>query len=316
MLRTLLICVVIGLAVALVVAGVLYRRDMQRAYDRITDKSLLLQTDQGQVEYTDRGAGPPVLVIHGSGGGFDNGELLARAALDDSLRWITPSRLGYLRSTMVDGATFDDQAHVYAHLLDHLGLRKVAVVALSHGGPGALLFATLYPERVSSLTLISAGVASSDDPQQAQANRKGDRLTTIFRHDLLYWSITKLFRHQLIALMGADAALVAALSVEQRQLVDQVIDTMNPVAPRAAGAAFDNRAEMPNQRIAAIRAPTLIFHARDDGLQLFRHAEFAAQAIPGARLVSYDRGGHLLLVVEQATIRAQLRRHILAHVDD
>jgi pimeloyl-ACP methyl ester carboxylesterase len=88
------------------------------------------------------------------------------------------------------------------------------------------------------------------------------------------------------------------------------------VAPRAAGAAFDNRAEMPNQRIAAIRAPTLIFHARDDGLQLFRHAEFAAQAIPGARLVSYDRGGHLLLVVEQATIRAQLRRHILAHVDD
>jgi hypothetical protein len=32
---------------------------------------------------------------------------------------------------------------------------------------------------------------------------------------------------------------------------------MNPVSLRSDGAAFDNRAAMPNERIAAIQAPTL-----------------------------------------------------------
>ena len=194
-------------------------------------------------------------MIHGSGGGYDQGELLAQAVLGDGFHWIAPSRFGYLRSTFHEGATFDDQAHAYACLLDHLGIEKVAVVALSHGGPSALLFAALHPERVSSLTLISCGVASSDAPDQAQANRRGDVLTTIFKHDLRYWAVTKLFRRRLMKLMGADDTVVAGLTPEQRELVDRVIDDMNPVSPRAAGVAFDNKAAMPNERIAAVRAP-------------------------------------------------------------
>ncbi len=88
---------------------------------------------------------------------------------------------------------------------------------------------------------------------------------------------------------------------------------MNPVAPRAAGVAFDNQAAMPNERIAAVRAPTLILHAEDDALQLFHNAEFAAATIPDARLVSFERGGHLVLAVEQAAIRGAVQRHILEH---
>ena len=88
---------------------------------------------------------------------------------------------------------------------------------------------------------------------------------------------------------------------------------MNPVSPRAAGVAFDNQAAMPNERIAAVQAPTLIFHAEDDTLQLFHNAEFAAATIPDARLVSFERGGHLVLAVEQATIREAVQKHILKH---
>lgn len=75
--------------------------------------------------------------LTGLGGGFAQGEFLARATLSDDLRWLTPSRFGHLRSTFHPGAPFDEQAHAYAHLLDHLGLRRV-VVAFSHGGPSAL----------------------------------------------------------------------------------------------------------------------------------------------------------------------------------
>lgn len=307
------IAVAAGVAAVAGAAGVAvaYLRDMRRAYGRIRGRSTVLPSAYGDIEYTEAGSGTPALVIHGSGGGYDQGELVAEAVLGSGFRRVTPSRFGYLRSTFREGATWDDQAHAYACLLDHLGIEKAAVVALSHGGPSALLFAALHPERVSSLTLLSCGVAASDSPDQAKANRQGDLLATVFRHDPLYWAAGRLFKRRLMGLMGASKAVVAGLAPGQLELVDRVIDEMNPVAPRAAGVVFDNTTALPGERVAAVRAPTLILHARDDSLQLYHNAEFAAAAIPGARLVGFDRGGHLLLAVEQAAIRAATRAHVL-----
>jgi len=304
-----LVAVLIPVLISGSVAAYLW--DINVAYERVRAKGTLIPSPYGDIEYTEGGSGPPVLVIHGSGGGYDQGELMVRAVLSEQFHWIAPSRFGYLRSTFVEGATFDDQAHAYAYLLDQLGISKVAVVALSHGGPSALLFAVLHPDRVSSLTLISAGVASSTEQDQTKANRKGDMLVTIFRHDALYWAITKVFRRQLMSVMGANGDVIAGLTPAQRQLVDQIIDFMNPVSLRSAGAAFDNKAQMPNERISAIRAPTLIFHAADDTLQLYRNAEYAASTIPGARLVRFETGGHLVISVEQMTIRTITQKHIL-----
>ena len=316
MLRKILRWVVIGLIAAAVWILTAYFREMSNAHSRIRGKSKVVPSPYGDIEYAEGGSGHVVLVIHGSGGGFDQGELLSRAVLSEQFRWIAPSRFGYLRSTFRAGATFDDQAQAYAYLLDQLQIKKVAVVALSHGGPSALLFSVLHPERVSSLTLISCGVASSTAQDQAQANQKGDRLTTIFKHDALYWGISKLFRKQLMELMGADETVIAGLSSQQRELIDQIIDYMNPVSLRSAGATFDNQAAMPNERIAAIQAPTLIFHATDDTLQLYHNAEFAAAAIPGAKLVGFEKGGHLLMSLEQSTIRSVAQKFMLDHPNE
>jgi len=287
--------------------------DTRRAYLRIAGISEIVSSSLGTIEFKRGGAGVPVLVIHGSGGGFDQGELIAKAILDERFDWIAPSRFGYLRSTFREGNTFDDQAKAYAFLLDHLGIKRVAVLAMSHGGPSALLFAALYPERVSSLTLLSCGVASSSAVSQAEANQKGDALTMIFKYEILYWLVKTFMRKKLMRLMGAHDTVIASLTTEQRMLVNQVIDCMAPVAIRYAGVAFDNNATMPNERVAAIRAPTLIVHATDDALQLFHNAEYAATHIPGARLVSFNRGGHLLLVVEQWAVQTKVRRFVLAH---
>jgi 2-hydroxy-6-oxonona-2,4-dienedioate hydrolase len=304
----------IGIAAAAlaVILAAVYLFDMRRAYDRIEGKSRVVSSPYGDIEYSSGGTGADVLVIHGSGGGYDQGELLVRAVLGNTFHWVAPSRFGYLRSTFHERATFDDQAHAYAHLLDHLKIRKVAVVALSHGGPSAVLFAVLHPDRVSSLTLVSCGVASSREPEQDQANRKGTALMTIFKYDALYWGISRLFKKQLMGLMGASDKVIAGLTPEQRKLVDDVIDYMNPVSPRSAGAAFDNKAAMPNERIAAIQAPTLVFHAKDDSLQLYRNAEFATSRIPGAKLISFEKGGHLLMCVERSAIRAMTQNHIVS----
>jgi len=314
MFRKILRWIAIGLILAVVLVSAAYLSDINRAYERIQGKSTVIPSPYGDIEYTEGGSGPPVLVIHGSGGGYDQGELVVQAVLGDQFHWIAPSRFGYLRSTFNEGATFDDQAHAYAYLLDQLGVEEAAVVAISHGGPSALLLAVLHPERVSSLALISAGVASSNVTDQAQANRQGEMLVTIYRYDPLYWTVTNLFKKQFMELMGANETVIAELSPQQREMAEQIIDYMNPASPRAAGAAFDNKAAMPNERIASITAPTLIVHATDDTLQLYHNAQFAAATIPGATLVSFDRGGHLVMVVEQSTISTVVQKHILDHI--
>ncbi len=306
--------IAVALLAALAVVAAVFIVEIRSAYQRIDGTSTVFAGPRGDIEFSQGGAGPPVLVVHGSGGGYDQGEIIARAVLGDAFRWIAPSRFGYLRSSLPTPATFEDQARAFADLLDHLGVKRVAVVALSHGGPSALHFAILYPERVSSLTLLSCGVASSADGNQAQANRQGDVLAMIFRHDFLYWAVSRFLRRQLMGLMGAPPSVIAGLTGEQRALIDQIIDSMNPVATRSQGVAFDNQAAMPNEKIAAIRAPTLVIHARDDTLQLFRNAEFAAATIPAARALSFDTGGHLVIAVQQAAIQAQTQAFIRSNL--
>jgi 2-hydroxy-6-oxonona-2,4-dienedioate hydrolase len=316
MFRGILGWIAIGLIVAVVLVLAVYLRDINRAYERVRGKSTVISSAYGDIEYTEGGTGAHVLVIHGSGGGYDQGELIVQSFLNNRFHWIAPSRFGYLRSTFQDGATFDDQAHAYAALLDHLGVERVAVVAFSHGGPSALLFAALYPERVSSLCLVSTGVVAASTGDQGQANQKGSALTTIFQHDWLYWGMTRLFKKQFMGLMGATDAVILELTPGQQELVDRIIEEMNPVSPRSAGVVFDNRATLPGDRIAAIQAPTLILHATDDTLQPFHNAEFAAATIPGAKLVRFERGGHLLMAVEQGTVSAAVQKHILDHASE
>lgn len=300
------------LAIA-VVGFAAYRSDMCAAYARVEGRTHVLDTPWGELEYLRRGSGYPVLVIHGAGGGFDQGEILASAVLGDGFDAIIPSRFGYLGSAMPPGATWDDQANALAFLLDQLGIEQAAVLALSQGGPAALLLAVLHPDRVSSLTCLSCGVAASDSEAQAEAGGRGDMLRTVFARDYRYWAASRFFKRQLMGLLGADRDVIADLSPEERRLATQVIDFMNPARPRAAGVVLDNEAVMPGERIRGITAPTLIVHARDDLLQLYHNGEFAASNIPGARLMSFDHGGHLVMIVERAAISAAVIRHIRTH---
>jgi len=186
---------------------------------------------------------------------------------------------------LLRGGSWDDQANAYAYLLDQLGIREFAVAALSHGGPSTLVFAELHPERVSSLTLVSCGVASFSSADQTSANRKGETLTRIFASDFPYWAISKLAKQQFMQLIGASENVINSLSSDQRIAVERIIDDMNPVSLRSIGVVFGNAAEFPGKRIAAIIA--LIIHAKDDSLQLYHHAEFAALAIPRAEVVPF-----------------------------
>jgi pimeloyl-ACP methyl ester carboxylesterase len=310
---------VVGLLVGAGVVGMAaarYRSSIQAAYDRLGAEAWLLPSPYGDIEYAHGGAGPPVLVVHGAGGGCDQGELVAKAVLGEGFHWIAPSRFGYLRSTFHRGASWDDQAHAFAYLLDHLGLARVAVVALSARGPSALLLALLHPDRVASLTLISCGGARIPLAQSKLAHWQGWALLHIVDRDFPYWLLTSLFRKRFLTLMGADQRVVAGLSRPQREVIDRFVECMNPASRRHVGALFDHTAAVPDRQIAAIEAPTLVIHAEDDTLQPYQNAAFFCATIPGARLLRFPAGGHFVGFIEQATVRAAVQRHILDNASD
>ncbi len=288
-----------------------YRSDMQAARQRLRGKSAVIPSPYYDIEYTKHGAGPDVLVIHGSGGGFDQGELLAHVVLDDQFHCITPSRFGYVQSTFHEGATWDEQAHAYASLLDHLSVQKVEVVGFSARGPSALLFALLHPERVSSLTLISCGGARIPAEEGKQAHRQGSALLRIFQRDFRYWAISRLFKRQFMTLIGAPKAVVAGISPEQQRVIGHFIDDMNPASLRYAGVVFDYTREVPGPSIAGIRVPTLVIHAQDDTLQPYHNAEFFSSMLPGARLLSFPAGGHVVAFIEKEAVGSAVQKHIL-----
>ena len=115
-----------------------YRKDIGQARDRVNSGSQIAQTNCGPIECATAGNGPPVLVVHGAGGGFDQGLEVARLLIESGFQVITPSRFGYLRTPMPERERLaETQADAHACLLDALKLSKVAVFGVSAGAPSS-----------------------------------------------------------------------------------------------------------------------------------------------------------------------------------
>src|SRR5262245_61972740 len=100
-------------AVLAVFAGVLvcvavyawFRHDLTQHYERIAHGSRLVETRCGTIEVSEAGQGPPLLIAHGSGGGFDQALLAGTDFARLGWRVIAPSRFGYLRTPFPSDAS-------------------------------------------------------------------------------------------------------------------------------------------------------------------------------------------------------------------
>ena len=291
-----------ALTIAIVVIAVLvytrYRRDMHAAQGRLrSGGSRVIETDCGPIEYATFGGGYPVLVVHGIFGGFDQGLVVARGNVGEGFRSIAPSRFGYLRSPLPEDATPAGQADAFACLLDALGIEQAAVLGTSAGGTSAIQFALRHPDRCAALVLYSsAAPGETETALLPQALAK-----VIFKSDFAFWLMTTYFRSSMNSIMGVPKGF--ELTPEYKADVAEVMKTILPVNPRSDGAVFDmfvsNADINSGYPLEEIRAPVLIISAVDDPLTLYVNAKSMAERIPGAKLVTIESGGHMLLGHEE-----------------
>ena len=86
------------------------------------------------------------------------------AAHEVGVRLLAFNRPGYGSSTPTD-STHTTVARDAAELLDLWGIERVAVLGMSVGGPYAAAFAATYPDRTTSLALVSAPSMPDDAPE-------------------------------------------------------------------------------------------------------------------------------------------------------
>jgi pimeloyl-ACP methyl ester carboxylesterase len=236
-------------------------------------------------------------VVHGITQGADGGlRELATDLVPAGYRVIVPSRFGYLGSEMPGGATPEMQADAFAALLDAIGVGRVLVLAGSAGSTSALHFAIRHHDRTRALLLVSANVPG---PHQAKGMPPRAVFEAIFASDPILWFM-------ITYLPGLMARLSQVLRVP-----DGVQPTEEDVAKirramegvilgklRVTGEVFDAFVSNPainRIELSEVPVPTMVLHARDDTGPPYPAAVAMARQIPCARVVTVDRGGHLML---------------------
>jgi len=250
-------------------AGATLLDRQQRA--ELTLRSRILSTASGRVEYEVTGSGPDVLILHGAGGGFDQGTWTARVLGLRGHRIISISRPGYLRTP--DLGTLDEAVELVRAALDALDVQQATVIAASGGGLCGYALAMRHPERLRALVMLSAVSGHLVD--------SGLQLA---------WYLVR---------SGADInpTILSALRTSVgRGIVAELARTLAAPEQRIAGVRRDLALSRSAPAPTGISVPTLVIHGTSDGCVPFAHARRTIAGCLNGELVTIAGGGHLCLM--------------------
>lgn len=247
------------------------------------------------LRYEVEGAGAPLLLIPGLGGGVGQMAPLS-AAFGQANRVITVDPRGAGLSDKPDAAyegaaLADDMAAV----LDAAGAQRAHVVGISFGGMIAQQLALRHPARVASLVLASSYAAADAWSARMWEVRSLllERLSLAehFRLAMMFLFSPRVFREQPDRLARLEQAFAANPpdAVGYRRQLDYC-------------ARHDCRA-----RLAGIAAPTLVVQGAEDLLATPFQGRDLAAAIPGARFREVPEAAHLFMLDAPAAFAAMAR---------
>jgi pimeloyl-ACP methyl ester carboxylesterase len=188
--------------------------------------------------------------------------------------------------------TGDDLRADVVGLLDALGLTSAHVVGISMGGAMAQLVTLDFPDRVASLTLIST-TAGAGDPDLPGATEE----------------VRAVFADPPPEPEWSDRAAVIDYIVEgdrpfearsrpfdearARDRAERVVDrAINIESGLKNHWLLGGGGESWRERLAELRAPTLVVHGAEDPLFPLEHGRALAREIPNADLLILEGTGH------------------------
>ena len=272
----------------------------------LLNDSTVVHTTKGPIEYAEIGHGRPILIVHGDPGGYDQVYQILKLqhAENGAFRYIVPSRPGYLRTPLSVGKTPREQAEAFAALLDVLKIDKVAVVGGSGGGPSAIEFAALYPERCVALVLEAAITTKIIAPKPGFAEAA---IKNTVGYDFSFWLLKNQFVAGLQAKDPSDPEITA--------IATAILNSAVPYARRKDGWDNDTEqwttlAELP---LTSIRCPTLILQGTADQNVPPAQAELAHSQIAGSKLVTLPGQDHWMLITKHKELDSLSHAFLVEH---
>jgi len=239
--------------------------------------------------YEVRGEGKPIVMIHG--GGADSRDWTYVAPLLSSrYQTITVDSRGCGKSpSQTEAANYIADVH---DLLNHLSIRKAAIVGHSLGGQIATEFALAYPERLQELVLIApalSGFTHSPDlldaMQTIQAAAPDVQKMTELVVDSPFCSVIKNSPHR---------ELMSSMTEHNiRKMFEW----------SAFGAVWPNPPAI--QRLHEIRAKTLFIRGSQDHEDL-RKIEDHYRDVPHIQYVEIDGGDHMVNLTHPEEVYASI----------
>jgi 3-oxoadipate enol-lactonase len=287
-----------------------------------------------EICYADRGAGLPLLLIHGfpldhtmwAGQIGPPGATTGRGFLPHAARIVAPDLRGFGRSVahaekgdsphlckapsgpsgqmgtvpfFRDTVTMEQFADDLAGLLDVLGIvEPVALCGLSMGGYIALQFWRKYGSRLRALILCDTR-AAADGPDAAAARyAMADRVLRKGPAPLVETMLPRLFSDR--------------TRRKHPELIDGIRRTMLANRPEAIAAANRGMAQRPNMTaaLAEIKCPTLVLVGADDVISTPAEMRGMAWAIPNAAFVEIPSAGHLSPLENPAAVNAAIEEFL------
>lgn len=234
-----------------------------------------------RIAWERRGAGAPVVLVHGLGYARWGWEPVADL-LAERFEVVLLDNRGIGESDAPPGPyTVAELAGDVLGVMDAAGLARAHVVGTSLGGMVAQELALTAPERVERLVLVCTSPGSANAvPTPEQTMRLLAEAPALEPAVAL-----RLFVENALA-PGAREELVERILAHR-------IRTAQPreawLAQAAAAAAFDAWNQLPQ-----LAAPTLVLHGTADNVIDVRNADLLVERIPGARLELFPGCGHLL----------------------
>jgi pimeloyl-ACP methyl ester carboxylesterase len=235
-----------------------------------------------ELAYTDAGAGPVVLLLHGYP--FDksmwSGQVEALRAA--GFRAVAPDMPG-MGETKSSGetTTMDEMARCAGGLLDELKTADVVVCGLSMGGYVAFDFVNLFPERVRALVLAGTRAPADNVQEKAARFAQVERLLAAGMKPIADATLSKLLAPRTLA--------------EKPDVVADVRKMILAADPRGAAAAQRGMAARRDYSadLAGINVPTLIIVGRDDPIRPVADAEFMHRGIRNSRPEIIEDAAHM-----------------------